>query len=132
MAENRPIPGMVVADCEQSDLVGAVVYPVSESKVSTCDPLTNGKMGAIGVIVSKPNSTRALIKKYGRVDNARDKFIGHTGRMAYIDIDGQMTPGPPKTGVPGTRLFARAIGVITGDHALELNISPDMIRYSEE
>ena len=103
-------------DCLATDIVGDLVYVTGAEAVARVDPTLSAKMPAVGVIVKKPASTRALVQFSGAVT-----VLGALtpGLRYFVGATGQPAAAPPAG--PGRR-YAQPVGIALAPSVLMLNM----------
>jgi len=125
VARPRSDGAIATAVCTAAEVVGDLVY-ISGAKVGadysvrTADNTLTAKMPAIGVIVAKISSTRALIQLQGETT----LFTGLTpGTVYWVGDTGQPTSTPPSPTGPGARKYWQSIGVATDSGRIRLDFT---------
>lgn len=123
--------GYRTVNCLAGDDVGNCVYIRGDKtgdrwSVETADPTDDDKMPAVGVLISKLDSTTGVIQLFGVCDLFTDM---PPGRPILVGKDGELVEEVPA--IPGGELFwAQQIGVAVASDVLLLSGSQRMMRYS--
>ncbi len=108
-------------DCVATDAVGDLVYVTGANAVTRVDPMLTAKMPAIGIIVKKPSSTRALVQFSGAMTALGTLTAG---QRYYVGDSGQLSATPPPG--PGRR-YVQPAGIALAPNVLMLNLQDPTI-----
>jgi hypothetical protein len=131
MVTARRKPEIISASCMLTDQVGQAVFIRAQAngfyKVWRCDPTSETKMPAVGVIIAKWGTTNCLVQLYGEMRNLYNGLI--PGRRYFVGLDGRPTlaedfgdPGP------GERYRIQPLGVSLDIQVLLLGPSDMVVR----
>ena len=89
-------PGENVYDCPPDVVVTKAVYLSGENEVDLADNGSASTCDAFGVVISKPSTTRAIVRSLGPAD----VFSGLTPQTTYyVGAAGELAASPPETGI---------------------------------
>lgn len=119
-------PNRILAACQAGNAVGDLVFEVSAGvpnpNVDLADPTDRTKMPAIGIIVSKPTATLAVVHVLGDLDG----LTGLTdGEIHYVSATGKLTPTPPVPPPAGVAV-QQSMGQSLGTTRILLSPSNDL------
>ena len=124
--ENRPDTDYILADCGPTDDVGDCVFvsgaaAFPKSKVSRASCASWSTMPVVGIIVSKPSATEAIVQVDGLVFGV---FGGlQPGMRYFVDSSGQITTDLPNNG------FVQVVGEALSGSILKLRIGEPVRVY---
>jgi len=117
------------AECTVAESIGDFVCiaddpPNGLDVVAKADPADFNKMPAVGVVISKSDSTHCLVQWLGETPNI---FTGlASGEVYFVGADARIAEDPPvPTSVP---LFTQFMGVATAPTRLYLRPNDHMVR----
>ena len=117
------------AACATTDSVGDLVcisagFTGGNYTVTKADPSDYTKMPAVGVIVSKPTATLAVVQFSLEIKEIYAALV--PGRVYFVGTNGWPSAVPPAP-TPGGRAYVQPVGVAVDETVLRLDPAKTMI-----
>lgn len=103
------------ASCLLTDAVGDCVYMTGDYSVARADITDASKVPAVGVIISKPTTSTAIVRTHGEITGVYTGLV--SGKVYFLGATGVPVVSPPVAGL-NPFVYIQKIGLAISSNVL--------------